>query len=149
MRKLHLHDPDTQPAPLSVLGETITVFGQGDQTKPFEVHVQAGKRGGGPPPHFHPWDEAFYVLEGEVALTVDDTTHVLGAGGFVHIPGGTVHAYKNVSDQAKMLAVVSDPKGGRVFAEYDREVRALPRDMPKVLEIGRRYGVTFLVDPAV
>ena len=79
MRQTHLLTARTAVDRLNVLGETVTVLGAGDVTKPFEVHIQEGKRGGGPPPHHHPWDEAFYVLEGAVAVTVDGVRHEVSA----------------------------------------------------------------------
>ena len=68
MRQSHIITKDKLPEPLNVLGETVTVLAAGDTTKPFEVHVQEGVEGGGPPLHSHPWDEAFYILEGEVEM---------------------------------------------------------------------------------
>ena len=144
MREIHCYTSEKHPEALSVLGESVTVFGAGDLSKPFEMHLQKGNKGGGPPPHHHPWDEAFYVLKGEVALTVNDETHTLSAGGFVHIPGGTVHAYENLTDDAELLAAVSDPRGGLNFQDIDEAVQSLPEDLPKVIEIGEKYGVVFL-----
>ena len=148
MRRTHVVSGGQPPAPLSVLGESVTVFGQGDGSKRFEVHIQEGRKGGGPPPHHHPWDEAFYVLEGEVALTLEGETRALGPGSYVHVPAGTVHAYENLSESAKLLAVVSDCRGGEMFAALDARVRDLPKDLPKVQEVGQEYGVEFLVEPA-
>ncbi len=144
MRELHVYEADAQPRPLTVLGEAVTVFGLGDSAKPFEVHLQQGYRGGGPPPHHHPWDEAFYVLDGEVALTVDGDRRVLAKGAFVHIPAGVSHAYENLSEQARLLAVVSDPRGGEVFQAMHDHVQRLPEDLPRLAEINARYGVVFL-----
>ncbi len=146
MRAIHTIQRDTAARALNVLGETVTVLGAGDASKPFEVHVQEGCRGGGPPPHHHPWDEAFYVLAGEVAVTLAGERHVVGEGDMVHIPGGTVHAYENLSERAKLLAVVSDCRGGEVFAAFDTSVKELPRDLGLMQEIAATHGVTFL-DP--
>ena len=59
--------PDRAPRPLNVVGEKITVLASGAQTGGYEIFLQVGSEGSGPPPHSHPWDESFYVLaEGEV-----------------------------------------------------------------------------------
>ena len=50
--------------PLNVVGEQITVLASGDRTGSYEVFHQIGPEGSGPPPHSHPWDEAFYVVAG-------------------------------------------------------------------------------------
>ena len=144
MSNPHLIPADQHPRALQVLGEAVTIFGQNDAAKPFEVHLQEGINGGGPPPHHHPWDEAFYVLEGEVTLTVGEQTSRLSAGAFAHIPAGTVHAYTNATTPTRLLAVVSDCRGGEVFALLDQQVKQLPRDLDKLSRINARYGVVFV-----
>ena len=44
------------------------------------------------PGHEHPHEQVVNVLEGELALTVDGTEHVLHPGDVVTIPGGVRHA---------------------------------------------------------
>ena len=44
------------------------------------------------PEHAHPHEQVVNVLEGELALTVDGTEHVLRPGDVVAIPGGVRHA---------------------------------------------------------
>ena len=58
------------PQALNVVGERITVLASGEQTGSYEVFHQAGPEGSGPPPHNHPWDEAFYVTRGEIASAI-------------------------------------------------------------------------------
>jgi len=143
MRTVHVFETAKKPAPVTVVGESITILGAGDLTKPFEVHIQEGVQGGGPPLHFHPWDEAFYVFDGQVEVTVEGKATTLSAGGFVHIPAGSIHAYKNISPTARMIGVVSDSRGGQFFAAVDQ--LKVPGDLPRILEIAKDYGVTFLV----
>ena len=64
--------PEATPAPLNVVGEQITVLASGAQTGSYEIFRQAGPEGSGPPPHFHPWDESFYVVKGDIAFGVAD-----------------------------------------------------------------------------
>ncbi|WNF53415.1 cupin domain-containing protein [Pseudomonas sp. SG20052] len=146
MRTVHVIEQS--PAPVNVVGEAITILAGGDLSKPFEMHIQEGVQGGGPPLHFHPWDEAFYVVDGQVEVTVAGKSATVSAGGYVHIPGGSIHAYKNISPTAKMIGVVSDPRGGQFFAAVDQ--LRVPEDLPRILEIAEAYGVIFLVPkPAV
>lgn len=143
MRTVHVIEPEKKPDPVNVVGETITILAGGDLSKPFEVHIQEGVQGGGPPLHFHPWDEAFYVIDGQVEVTVAGKATTVFPGGYVHIPAGTVHAYKNISATAKMIGVVSDPRGGQFFAALDQ--LKVPQDLPRILAIAESFGVTFLV----
>ena len=144
MSQPQLFCSDQHPSALNVLGEQVTIFGQDDASKPFEVHLQEGVQGGGPPPHHHPWDEAFYVLQGQVLVTMDGHEHLLDAGSFVHVPAGTIHAYTNQSTPTRLLAIVSDCSGGQVFKQMDQHVKQLPEDLPKVVEVGAKHGVVFV-----
>lgn len=146
MRTVHIIEADKTPEPVNVVGEAITILAGGDTTKPFEVHIQEGVQGGGPPPHFHPWDEAFYVMDGQVEVTVEGKSTTMTAGGYVHIPGGTVHAYKNISATAKILGVVSDPRGGKFFAAVDQ--LKVPEDLPRIMAIAKSFGLVFLAPAA-
>lgn len=143
MRTVHVIEPEQTPGPVNVVGEAITILAGGDLSKPFEMHLQEGVQGGGPPLHFHPWDEAFYVIEGQVEVTVEGKSTTVSSGGYVHIPGGAIHAYKNISATAKMIGVVSDPRGGQFFAAMDQ--LKVPEDLSRIVEVAERYGVTFLV----
>ena len=62
----------------------------------------------------------------------------------VNIPADTVHAYENLVDGTTLIGIVSDAKGGELFTSIDREVKSLPEDLPKVIEVGQRYGVEFV-----
>ncbi|WLG92760.1 cupin domain-containing protein [Pseudomonas cucumis] len=143
MRTVHVIEAGKTPTPVKVVGETITILAGGDLSKPFEMHIQEGVQGGGPPLHFHPWDEAFYVIDGQVEVTVEGQSTTLSTGGYIHIPAGSIHAYKNISPIAKMIGVVSDPRGGQFFAALDQ--LKVPEDLPRILEISEGFGVTFLL----
>jgi quercetin dioxygenase-like cupin family protein len=64
-------------------GEDITVLASGARTNSSELFLQVGREGSGPPPHHHPWDEAFYVLRGEVTFGADGREATVGPGAFV------------------------------------------------------------------
>lgn len=145
MRQIHMYTPENMPDPYDVIGESMTVLGAGDLSKEFEVHIQTGKKNGGPPPHTHSWDEGFYVLEGEVEITLNGKATLLKAGSYVHIPAMTLHGYRNVTEGAKMLAVVSDPRGGEFFTSVAKRVPVNPVSLPKLLEVAEEYGVEFKV----
>jgi quercetin dioxygenase-like cupin family protein len=105
----------------------------------------AAPRDVGPPPHHHSWDEAYYVLEGHVRFSIDGRDLVLGAGEFVHIPGGTVHGFKGASDAAARMLIFDAPAHTEdFFRETESEVREMPADLAKVPAIGARHGITFL-----
>lgn len=47
------------------------------------------------PLHAQPEHEAWYVLEGTLAVRVGDHVHQVSAGGAVIVPGGTAHIFWN------------------------------------------------------
>lgn len=80
----------------------------------------------GPPAHRHPnCDEAFYVLEGELRVLVEETEHTLTAGGFALVPGGTAHTFVTAGDRPARFLVIHSPAGFEAFfvavAEAERE----------------------------
>jgi quercetin dioxygenase-like cupin family protein len=73
------------------LGESSATIKVGrDQLAVFEFEL--GSEFQHPPPHRHPHTlEAFYVLDGQLGLTVDDEESMVPADGCAAVPPGTVH----------------------------------------------------------
>ena len=86
------------------------------------MHVTAAP-GGGPPLHSHTReDEAFFVLTGELNVESDGACERVGAGSFVHLPGGTRHRYFNDTPQlATMLTLVAPAGLERLFDSAGRD----------------------------
>ena len=55
--------PDDYAEELNIVGEYVTVLASGEETEGYEIFLQRGPEGSGPPPHSHPWDESFYVVK--------------------------------------------------------------------------------------
>jgi quercetin dioxygenase-like cupin family protein len=84
----------------------------------------------GPPLHLHrTWDEAFYILEGEMTFPVDGHEHLVPAGSFIFVPRGILHTFWNASDAPTRQLTVFTPAGiedyfaavTQVLAEGDAE----------------------------
>src|SRR5262252_7745849 len=103
--------PDTYTRALNVVGEKITVLASQAATQGYEVFLQQGAEGPGPPPHSHDWDESFYITRGTVEIGYDDKVIVGTAGTFVHVPAGTVHHFRFGTGGGEMVSVTSH--GGR------------------------------------
>jgi len=93
--------PDRRARALNVVGTQVTVLAANAATKSYGITLQQGDEGTGPPPHSHDWDEAFYVLRGEIHFVCDGEAHVCQPGTLVHIPRGTVHAFQYGKGGAK------------------------------------------------
>ncbi len=99
-------------------GETLTHFlATGESTGgAFALVDEQARRGETVPRHRHPGDvESFYVLEGEIEFFIGEEPGVrLGAGSFVHVPGGTVHGFRIESDTARYL-ILTTPRHGEFY----------------------------------
>jgi quercetin dioxygenase-like cupin family protein len=76
----------------------------------------------GPPLHRHDFDEAFYMLEGELIFQVEEALVTKGAGEVSFAPRGVPHALANHSDAPARYVLVCTPAGferhwARVAAE--------------------------------
>jgi quercetin dioxygenase-like cupin family protein len=60
--------------------------------------VISHRRGEGPGPHRHPYEETFVVQKGETEFTVDGETVMVEAGTVVVVPAGAIHSFKAASD---------------------------------------------------
>lgn len=97
----------------------------------------------GPPPHDHPWDEAYYVIEGAVRFFLGGKDRLAQAGDFIYAPGGTLHGFQGASEQAARLLIFDAPAHAEAFfREVEREIKG-PDDMKKVPEIGGRHQIRF------
>jgi len=69
-------------------------------------------RTAGPPQHIHTtWDEAFYVLAGEMTFLLQGRERVVGAGGFVFVPHGEPHTFWNAGDIPATNLTIFSPAG--------------------------------------
>ena len=98
----------------------------------------------GASPHDHDFAESYYVLSGSLWLTVAGKEVVLGAGEFIHIPGGTVHSFKGTSDAPTQILILQSPGDAEeFFRACEREIEQIPADLARMPELGARYGIRF------
>jgi quercetin dioxygenase-like cupin family protein len=87
----------------------------------FEFEMAAETDGTGP--HFHKQHvDSFYVLEGELEVTVAGEMLHAHPGDFVHAAPGVVHSFKNSSPARVRFLNVHAP--GMRFDEYIRKLDA-------------------------
>jgi quercetin dioxygenase-like cupin family protein len=105
--------------------------------------------GGGPPPHIHHReDETFQILEGEYEITVAGQTLRAPQGTTLFAPRGVAHTYRCVSPGGGRLSVILTPAG---FEDFFAEIGALSpaqqQEIPRVIEIAKKFGLEFLPPP--
>lgn len=131
---------------LGVLGTNVSFLCEGKNTGSAWSLIEVSlPKDAGPPLHEHPWDEAYYIVDGEVRFTIGNETTVVKAGDFIYAPGGTLHAFFGASEQpAKVLVFDAPAAAGEFFRDANREIKNIPGDLPKVPEIGLRHGLRFV-----
>lgn len=116
--------------------------------------------GAGAPPNRHAGeDESFYVLDGRFEFVIDGETRQVESSGFVKIPDGAVHAFRNCGSAPGRILIMNAP--GKIHeAFFSRVGDPLPRgswafpeakgkpDIPKLIEIARQTGVEILAQAA-
>jgi len=75
--------------------------------------------GVGPKPHRHSFEEAFFVLRGELSFTAGNETVIVSANGCIAIGAGTAHFFKNASSIEAEVIILVAPAG---FDEFQAEV---------------------------
>jgi quercetin dioxygenase-like cupin family protein len=123
-----------------VLGERISVLVDRRHTGGHEVVLHVGVEGAGPPPHFHAWDEDFYVINGEIEFSYQGKAVTLGSGGFIHFPGGTPHSFRHVSKRATALGISSPSGATKFFAAMDLNMSE-PPDFATMIAVAHDHGV--------
>lgn len=140
--------PDTGAAarPCHVLGTDHGILLTADQTggscSAFRITVPAGW---GNPRHVH-WfeDEVFYVLEGQLDITIGDRTTTVPAGGAAFGPRRVPHQFSNPGPTTAMLLVVATPGGLERFfqaceAAYPPGAEIDPQGVASLVE---RHGMS-------
>ena len=79
----------------------------------------------GPFLHKHDFDEAFYVLEGELTFQVEDAVITKRAGELAFAPRGVAHTLANHSDGRARYLLVCTPAG---FERYFARMNENPPD---------------------
>jgi quercetin dioxygenase-like cupin family protein len=130
---------------LNVMGAGVRFLCDSSQTgQAWSMMETTLPKDAGPPPHEHPWDEAYYVVEGEVRFTLGTETRRVKPGDFIFAPAGTLHGFQGASEQPARVLILDVPAHAEsFFREVEREVKEMPRDLPKALAIGDRHQIRF------
>ena len=98
-------------------------------------------------------DETFIVLQGSLALLVDDQRVDAGPGDIVHLPGGAIHAWRVESDIARFL-IIATPQHEAFYRDASVPAPALSQppdagvlDLELIGAAARRHGVELLAPP--
>ncbi|HEY1910513.1 MAG TPA: cupin domain-containing protein [Vicinamibacterales bacterium] len=95
----------------------------------------------------HNEDEAFYVLEGELAVVVDGKWLTAGPGTYVYGPRNLAHGFKVVGTKPARMLLLCAPAG---FERFVRDLRMpldavpAPPDVEQLVATAAKYNIDIL-----
>jgi ketosteroid isomerase-like protein len=92
----------------------------------------------------HLEDEAFYVLEGEMAFVCDGNWTIAGPGTYVFGPRNIPHGFKVLGDAPARMLLLCTPGGFDQFVVEMSEPTPAPPDMAKLMAAAAKYSVDIL-----
>jgi quercetin dioxygenase-like cupin family protein len=132
----------TESVPPRVLLRSEQSDGQVSVT---ESTMPAGAKG--PPLHLHDFDEAFYVLDGELTFQLGDELSTAGPGELAFALRGVPHTLANRSSAPARFVIVCTPAGfEREFARRAAAQAGVEppswamQPIPEVTRVGPRIG---------
>jgi quercetin dioxygenase-like cupin family protein len=133
---------------VDVFGPTLEfISGPDDPGADFWVMRGVVPPGVAVPLHSHDDAEDFFILSGtqQVLTKSDQGLHWrdVNAGDYVHIPAGTPHAHRNVSDEPAVELVITTARLGRFFQEVARTGVThppTPIELAEFVAVATRYG---------
>jgi quercetin dioxygenase-like cupin family protein len=145
-----IHVPSAGGKRLDVLGIPMVIRVHGRDTGGTVSAVESHDvEGGGPPPHVHHReDETFQVLAGDYEWTVGGRRFVAHPGDTIFAPRGVPHTYRYIGPTPGRLLCVITPAGFEGFFEdIDALGRGQQQELPRVLEIAKKYALEFPPPP--
>jgi quercetin dioxygenase-like cupin family protein len=137
--------------------EFVTVKSTGQDTGgAFAVLELVALPGAEPPPHIHrATDEVYCLLEGSLDVLDGGRTFTAQEGSIVHIPRGTLHAWRNATAEPARALLFVLPAGFEGVVEEvgvpDADLAHPPppppapgpEDARRMLELGRKYDTEY------
>jgi quercetin dioxygenase-like cupin family protein len=90
---------------------SVLLHGDQSSTVLSATEILVPARNAGPPLHAHDFDEAFYVLDGELTFQIDDVLMTRTMGELCFAPRNVVHALANHSDAPARYLLMCTPAG--------------------------------------
>jgi quercetin dioxygenase-like cupin family protein len=129
--------------PLYFLGLPTILRATGQTTNgAFGLVEQVLPPGFASPYHTHQLeDEAFYVLEGEMAFVCDGQWTQAKAGTYLFGPRNIPHGFKVDGDKPARLLLLCAPGGFEQFVVDMSEPAPAPPDMAKLMAVAAKYQI--------
>jgi quercetin dioxygenase-like cupin family protein len=140
---LQPHVNTASEPPIYFLGLPTILRATGQTTNgAFGLVEQVLPPGFASPYHTHHLeDEAFYVLEGEIAFLCGDTWTIGRPGTYVFGPRDIAHGFKVLGDAPARFLLLCAPGGFAQFVVEMSEPAPAPPDMAKLMALAAKYSI--------
>lgn len=132
--------------PRKSLGPKVLLRSEQADGRVAVVEHTVGATFAGPPLHHHDFDEAFYVLEGELTFQLHDGLTRASAGELVFPPAGAPHTLANLSGADAPYLLVCTPAG---FERYFDRIAAKLTGTDPPHEARKPFPETIVVGPPI
>jgi quercetin dioxygenase-like cupin family protein len=137
-------------------GWLMTFLATAEETQgKFALIEAVGRKGSVPPPHMHHREEeSFYVLEGEMTVSVGDRTIKATPGTLVVVPRDTVHSFVIESEQLRVLPLLTPAGLEGWFKEFSVPAAAMTlppaaeipySEIQRMLAVAPKFGIEFVL----
>ena len=140
--------PATNPTP------NVLLHGEATGGRMSVTEIVVPPHNAGPPLHTHDFDEAFYVLEGELIFQVEETLTTNGAGDLSFARRNVAHTLANNSDAPARYVLVCTPAGfERHWARIAADAAGIEppqwalQPIPEVTVVGPQIGAQATLQP--
>jgi quercetin dioxygenase-like cupin family protein len=138
---------------ISVVGDTYRIIiGSEQTTDAYALIAMLIPPKGGPGAHLHAtFQEAFYILDGQINVITKEKTYTAVKGSYVNIPiNGPVHKFTNRTDKTAHILCLTTPAGmDKMFEEIGKPVAAdtflpppqmTPEELKRLQSVAEKYG---------
>lgn len=111
-----------------MLSHTMTLkISNSDTQGQWVMYEATDTANNGAPLHSHPWEETFYILDGEVDVRLGNRTVLAQAGTSIYFPENIAHSFRIVSPTARLLVILPGWSDA-FYREVGEKITTLPPD---------------------
>ena len=89
----------------------LLLRGKDNQQNLTLIHSEIQPQNGSPLHTHQGFEEAYYLMEGQLDITLDHHRQIIQAGTLVYVPRHTPHSYFNATDHNAKLLIWASPGG--------------------------------------
>jgi quercetin dioxygenase-like cupin family protein len=126
-------------------GFKIQLLKKANDSNDHEIFHATGPKDTGPGPHYHQWQESFFVIDGSINYGIGPDTGVAQAGDFFSVAAETPHWFKFGEAGGAMLIITSTAKASNMFADFHNNVNWTSPDRAALIALAAQHGQKIIV----